>query len=486
MIAHDFPPEGNAGVYRPLRFVRNLPKFGWKPIVISLAANSYERYDPQLLASVPRETKIIRVANRDPWRSFQHWRAKRIRGYLEGASLERIRQVNDAQRRPSRASLREMVRQAEAWFYHPDPEMGWIRPAIKATLQACAEKRPEVIWATAGPVSSFVVAQKCSEFTGIPYVLDFRDAWTITYNDFEDRRPTWAKGYEQRRMYRLLERAQSVVFRFPAEAECFSRAYPGAVQASKVYIIPNGYEGAIDEFVPPKTQKCEILYTGTLSDYRYDTLLQGLWSLKQSTPDLVDHLHLRFVGEGTDALGKDAAQLGLSQIISVQSATTYDEVRKLTKQVHALLILGRPAVKRGHELFAGAKLFGYIKSGMPIVGVLPPDETRNVLLRLGVSTVADVERPSEVATIISRLINAWRQEELISLVPDRRICERYSSDWQIQELRRAFDGSPAAEPFVPGAADVPASLRSEIAERAARYIYRAHLSGQRVFTRSRT
>src|SRR5687768_9418694 len=35
MIAYFFPPEGNAGVYRPLRFVRQLSKIGWSTAVVS-------------------------------------------------------------------------------------------------------------------------------------------------------------------------------------------------------------------------------------------------------------------------------------------------------------------------------------------------------------------------------------------------------------------------------------------------------------------
>src|SRR3970040_918216 len=100
-------------------------------------------------------------------------------------------------------------------------------------------------------------------------------------------------------MYRLLEAAQSVIFRFHTEAECFWRAYNGAVKASKIYIIPNGYEGDLDEFTPPESGQCELLYAGTRSDYRYDTLLEALAALKRSTPGIASRLHFHFVGEGT-------------------------------------------------------------------------------------------------------------------------------------------------------------------------------------------
>ena len=266
-------------------------------------------------------------------------------------------------------------------------------------------------------------------------------------------------------MYRLLEKAQSLIFRFDAEAECYCRAYKGAVDASKVYIIPNGYEGAIDEFTPPKAEKCELLYTGTLFDYRFDTFLQGVAALKRSSPEIAKRLHVRFIGEGTDGIARQVAQLDFSELVEAQGPTSQAEVTKLMRQAHALLILGRPSTMRGYELFAAAKLYGYIKAGMPIIGVVPADETRNVLLRIGVSTVADVDSPVEVAAALTKLVDAWSQNKLADLVPDRVRCQIYSAEHQVGELTRALGGLPAAEPFVPGRTEVPASLRLHVNKR---------------------
>jgi hypothetical protein len=468
MIAYHFPPEGNAGVYRPLRFVRNLPKFGWRPTVISLATTYYERYDANLLPMVSVETRIVRVPNRDPWQRFQNWRAMRMKQTLAEAPVQEVRRVNAVHQKPVRSSLREMVRNAEAWFYHPDTAMGWIRPAVKATLQACIENRPDVLWATAGPVSSFIVARKVSESTGIPYVLDFRDAWTLTYNDFEERRSSWSKRLAERSMYGLLERAQSVVFRYHAEAECYCRAYKNALDPTKIHIIPNGFEGSVSEFVPPQKERCEILYTGTVSDYRYDSLLQALAAFEQSSPELANRLHFHFVGEGTDAVGTAAAGLGLTGIVTTEGPSSHGEVTRLTKQYHALLVLGRSSGMRGYELFAGAKLFGYLKTGLPIIGILPSDETKNVLLRVGVTTIANVDREDEIIAMLRKVLEYWSQGKLHSLLPERHACESYSAEGQTEELVRALEGRTATKSFIPGVAEIPPSLRDEISNKIRR------------------
>src|SRR5712692_3150175 len=251
MIAYNFPPEGNAGAYRPLRFVRQLPHLGWIPTVISAKPSQYERYDAALLGMVPDEIEVIRIKACDLWQAFQAWRSGAVQKESPTAQETSIRNVQSGQPGSFRTWLQERIRTTEAWWYHPDMAMPWIEPAVEASVRLCQRRPMNVIWATAGPVSSFVVAQRSSIRTGIPYVLDFRDPWTVTYNTFEARQPRWAKRRTRRTMHKLLSGAQAVIFRYDTEAECFWRAYPGALNASRIHIIPNGYESPIEEVALP-------------------------------------------------------------------------------------------------------------------------------------------------------------------------------------------------------------------------------------------
>jgi hypothetical protein len=465
MIAYAFPPEGSAAVYRPLRFVRHLPAVGWQASVISADTDRYERYDPDLLSAVPPATAVDRVPCRDPWQVFQARRAQRLEQRVTGASIDTGARLGGAQG-PIRCFLREAVRRAEAWCYHPDMAMPWIPPAVDATVRSIERGHADVVWATAGPVSSFVVAQRASLRTGVPYVLDFRDAWTITYNDFEHRRPGWATRRDRRSLYRLLGGAQAVTFRYQTEAECYWRAYPGALDASRIHVIPNGYEGAIDDSVRPRGNTCTILYSGTLSSYRYDTLLLALCQLKETDAKRATRLRLRVVGEGSEALAATAAALGLAELVETTGPTSHDEVIRLQREADALLVLGRPPSFRGHELFAAAKLFGYMKAGRPIVGVLPADETRKILQRVGVSTLADAGSVPQITALLRQVAEAWSEGTLSSLVPDRAACEAYSAVHQTAALARALEGRCAAEPFVPNAVTVPRSLLPHIRDSA--------------------
>jgi len=459
MIAHPFPPEGSATSYRTLRFVRQLQKMGWNATVTSVLPSHYERYDPKLLGMVPSQTEVIRVKGYDLWQRFQAWRSRRLEKKHSSNAEQQARGLNDMQPSKFRSWAREIVATAEAWWYRPDIAMPWIKPAVKATVKLCERNRPNVIWANAGRVSAFHIAQQVSRRTGVPYVLDFDDAWTIAHNEFDARQPIWARRLARRMMYHLLKGAKAVVFRYDTEAECYFRAYRGALDSSKVYIIPNGYESPIEQFFAPAGDKCTILYAGVLSDYRYDTLLKALSLLKQADPGRAKQLCLRFVGEGVEDLANDAAALDLAGIVITEGPKPYDEIAGLQRAAHALLVLGRPATKPGYELFAGAKLFGYLKAGRPIIGVLPPDETKKVLHRIGARTVADVDSVSEISRVLRLVLDNWSAGTLFSLVPDPKACEAYSSERQTAILVRALEGLPPEEPFVAGAQAIPRSLR---------------------------
>lgn len=439
MIAYYFPPEGNAAVYRPLRFLKELVKKGWRVRVVSCAPYRYERHDPALLEQLPPATQVVRVMGRDPWRAFQNRRGAQSTKKLSGLSVEEAREVVAAYNIPWRSKLREWVRVAESWVYRPDMAMPWIAPAVRASIGLCQTNRPNVIWATIGPLSSGLVANRTSVATGIPYVLDFRDPWGLEYYPHEIRRPAWAKDVDNRNICRIFKEARSVVFMFESVAQSYLRAFPEALDRTKIHIIPNGFEGEVESFVHAPGGRCTVLYAGTLSTYRYDTLLEGLVQLKRQVPVLAAQLRMLFVGEGLRQLAERAMELGLCDIFEIRPPIPSSEVRLLQREAHALLVLGRKPGRTAHDLVAGAKLFGYLQAGRPVIGIVPRDETRRILSEIGSSLIADADSQEEVAAVLEKVLKAWSNKTLDGLVPDRAACEGYSSIRQITNLIAALN-----------------------------------------------
>jgi hypothetical protein len=116
---------------------------------------------------------------------------------------------------------------------------------------------------------------------------------------------------------------------------------------------------------------------------------------------------------------------------------------------------------RGYEL-VGSKVFGYLKAARPIVGILPRDETRNVLSAVRVPTVADIDRPDDIVSTFRQLLSAWSERRLAELLPDRDACAGFSSERQVNSFVRALEGAPPLTPFVPGHVDIPDSVKAVI------------------------
>src|SRR5438128_12677174 len=87
---------------------------------------------------------------------------------------------------------------------------------------------------------------------------------------------------------------------------------------------------------------------------------------------------------------------------------------------------------------------------------------RKILQRVGVSTIAEVDSPLEIVSVLGKLWDAWFKGNLQSLLPDAAECELYSAERQTEALVRALDRAPATEPFVRGSVEIPPSLREEM------------------------
>lgn len=188
--------------------------------------------------------------------------------------------------------------------------------------------------------------------------------------------------------------------------------------------------------------------------------------LRDRQPDYARQVLVKFVGEGVAEVARLATQLNVSAMVSTAAPVSYADVNRLQRNAHALLMFERRPHMKGYELLAGAKLFGYLKVGRPILGVVPEGEAAKVLRDVGVSTIANPDSPASICAVLESMLKAWSTGTLAALLPTASACERYSGKAQTAALTRALEGLPPVKPFTPGAVDVVPSLRAELARDA--------------------
>lgn len=113
MVAYHFPPlAGSSGIQRTLRFVQQLPDFGWEPIILTAHPRAYERVSDDLLREVPVHLMV--------YRAF---------------ALDTARHLSIARRYPG-------------FLARPDRWMSWRWGAVAAGLRLIRRYQPVALWST--------------------------------------------------------------------------------------------------------------------------------------------------------------------------------------------------------------------------------------------------------------------------------------------------------------------------------------------------
>jgi hypothetical protein len=114
LIAYYFPPMGLSGVQRTVKFAKFLPKYGWKPTVLTVEPTGYYAFDETLLHEAEEAgVKIVRTKSYDINHLFKK------RGIVKMPS-ERMRKI---------------LQFFGDLFFIPDTKIGWKSSAIKVASE---------------------------------------------------------------------------------------------------------------------------------------------------------------------------------------------------------------------------------------------------------------------------------------------------------------------------------------------------------------
>jgi glycosyltransferase involved in cell wall biosynthesis len=394
-IAFAFPPRGGAGVQRAAKLVQYLPEFGWRTTVLTVAADGFGTSDDSHRGRVSKTGNIVRVPCFDP-----------VAGAVGAAPAVSPPLAGPAPRVQLKRRVRRLA--GRLWSFGerhtliPDRAILWHPRAYASARRILDGDRIDLICATGEPYSSFLLARRLSRRTGVPFVIDMRDPWTL--EPYRDERPTRLRQSIERRQERLvLESAAHCVFA-TRSTEAYGSTYPAL--AEKFEYIPNGYDR--DDFagVTPITfDRFTIVHNGTfLPGYRTpDTFLEGLRRLLSARPDLRIRLKVLFVGKPGPERGL-ARSMGLDDVVELAGYQPHRRSLEFVTGADLLLLVGGR-----HRWEETGKIYEYLAAGRPVLGVVEPSGAAASLLhRYDLGQVADRTSPAEVAECLAKAVARGR------------------------------------------------------------------------------
>jgi hypothetical protein len=228
IISRSFPPENISAVYRPFKFVKYLPHFGWKPYVVTTLKNA-GMLDHSLLDEIQSDVQIYEVFSFDP---------------LNLKSKFKLSKKN-SKHNSVQIFLNALFKIYSAIYYRTiiiDDYDGWIPNGLIKGVQIIKEKKIDLIYAHGQPPCSFFIGFLLKKITGKPLVIDYDDSWTTSF--YEKNRFGLKKIIRRGIEARLLKTADNVISVKKSTIDELQKAFNG-VRQNKFNLIYRNKSGKI-------------------------------------------------------------------------------------------------------------------------------------------------------------------------------------------------------------------------------------------------
>lgn len=383
IVAYYFPPQGGAGVQRTLKFVKYLPEFGWQPVVLT-TKHVGTLQDPSLLSEIPEDVKIYRTP-----------------ALLLPVTLPwRVRQF------------------ITRWLLLIDEQLGWFPFAVHAGRKIIREEAISVIYTTSAPYTDHLIGLHLKRQIGLPWFADFRDPWADNFAT------SFATAWHQRQNHTLehkvFQSADRIGVTSDRQREFYCRKF-GEQIGAKVLTITNGYDSAdlvdTSATAAPNASMFTITYIGSLYGTRtaYPFIKSLHWAIQDGSLS-AERVRVHFIGNVGQEIERVIAEMGLGSIVQLTQYVSHHEVMAHLSAADLLLLIQ----SKDSELTIPAKVFEYLAAQRPILALIPPGATADLLADAGGHLLVGPEDITGIANSLKRLYEAWETNTLeTSLQPGK-------------------------------------------------------------------
>lgn len=420
VITYYWPPSGGSGVQRWLKFVKYLPDFGWKPYVFTPKNPALVQRDDSLLKDVHPNAEIIRLPIREPYELFFK---------LSGNAKKEERSI-----KPSELLLnkrKSIFYRVASWirgnFFIPDPKIFWVRPAVKFLSAYLKEHDIQNIVTTGPPHSVHLIGLRLKKRNpALNWLADFRDPWSEWpfLESFNMSGPV--KARHRKLENQVITKADHVLTITPYYVKRFEE-----LSSRKVEFIPNGFDE--EDFAGInyiRANQFIIRHVGIVYDMADPRpLIAAVSKFLQKQGVASNDLIIEFVGEVNAGFRRHIEQSPISNIVRFRPPIQHKELMALYSDT-GMLLLNIEGYKHAEGLLPG-KLFEYLATGLPILGIGPEKGNAAELLNAtNGGCMFDSKRTEDMSLFIKSAYLQWQSNSQSVRVTGR------TSDYSRKSLTR--------------------------------------------------
>ena len=417
IITYYWPPSGGSGVQRWLKMAKYLPQFGWEPVVYTPKNPELMARDEGLLKEVSPNLTLWKRPITEPYALYKIFTGRK------GQTIKPGFISNNTPPWKERLSL--FIRSN---FFFPDPHCLWRRPSVRYLTKRLKEAPVDWIITTGPPHSMHLIGKDLHRKTGTPWLADFRDPWTgIYYFKHLKMLPLTIKRHK-RAERAVVGKADIVTVVSPQMKREFLPLNP-----KKIEVIPNGYDPTDFEVEPKRIDgKFTICHTGLFTrNANPNQLWMALAEIVAEHSAFAQALHIRLVGQTDDAIRHSIEEVGLLPYCAFVPYVSHLEAVAYQKGANLLLLtLKKEPESKG--IITG-KLFEYLASGKPVLGIGPVEgDLAEILTECNGGTMHEFEDFESIKRSILYYFHlfcrkeAWNasRHEAIAAYSRKNLCEK--------------------------------------------------------------
>ncbi len=312
----------------------------------------------------------------------------------------------------------------------PDRTIGWYPSAMRAGKKLFGHWCPDIIFSTAPPYTSFVVAHRLAKLIDIPWVADYRDLWIDESNlQYRTIRGRVNKQVEKW----LLSNCSGLVTVTDNWAKNLQKKYDVPVVLAMNGFDPDDFDERNKNVLYP--DHFTILYAGVLYGDRRDPsiLFEAMGKIGEKAKKIKVLLYTpNGINDLSDQQKKIIETYNLHDQVIAKSFIPQSELLDIQLGVDELLLL-RWNDPRENGVIAG-KLFEYIGANKPILSIgSVTGEAADIIRDNEFGIVSD--NPDEVASYLEeRIDNMESQRQMVRSNPNRDNFARAIQFEKIEKL----------------------------------------------------
>lgn len=412
IITYYWPPSGGAGVQRWLSLSGHLSKIGMEPLILTVdpAKASYPVVDQSLVKKIHPGVKVFHTSSFEWLNAYKKINPRKEIPY--GGF------TNEAEK----GIFKKASRFIRGNFFIPDARIGWNKHAYKEACRLIELYGIKHIITTSPPHSTQLIGIHLKKKYQLQWIADIRDPWTDIYYYKEFYHLPFAKKKDAFLERETLKNADQVVTVSRHIKKLFLEKIAG-INENKFHVIPNGFD---EENYPEASvpQNFTIIYTGTLTaDYNTSGFFYALNKFRENGISLV----LKFIGsvhpEFREALQKES----FHRVEFQKHIPHASSVAALLDSSVQLLII--PEIHDNKGILTG-KLFDYLATGKPILGIGPVDgEAAEIVHQCHAGSFFNYPDGEGMYTYLSTLFNGYQTR------PDKNEVNKYSRQSQASAFK---------------------------------------------------